>query len=194
MRNRWLCLLTICLLFCSCESAKNFNASASINIEYQNNCLANDFHFTAKIGLYPRGLYKSNYEDKVGAFFYVQNTTKTNGYAFEHSLDFESGTFLFKLVGFDDKYGFKRNDKNQIEYDFEDSFSLDERLFVGSKGYLTFYVGLYDIESNDTFSQAFRSTSVDCYYTVSENGVVSFNNFELTYEQHSFSNSVCTNS
>ena len=159
----------------SCNIGEYSPVSASMDINYADNCNAENFKITISLGLYPFNQYKEEWKDSRGAYLYVQNTTGANGYL-NKKMDYETGIFLLNDEGIEDIYGFDNTDRfGNYTYSFTKEFDIDASLFDEKNGWISFESGIYILDEDEKYSSSFlRKSSTSIPYFIDDNGIVKF--------------------
>ena len=159
----------------SCNIGEYSLSPISMDIDYADNCTAEDFRISFSLGFYPYGQYNEEWKDNRGAYLYIQNTTGANGYL-NKKMDYETGIFLLNVEGIEDIYGFDNTDRfGNYTYSFTKEFTIDASLFDEKNGWISFESGIYILDEDEKYSSSFlRKSSTSIPYFIDDNGIVKF--------------------
>lgn len=158
----------------SCNIGEYSPASASMDINYADNCNAENFKITISLGLYPFNQYKEEWKDSCGAYIYVQNTTGANGYL-NKKMDYETGIFLLNVEGIEDIYGFDNTDRfGNYTFCFTKEFSVEASLFEEKSGWISFESGIYSLKEEERFAHSFHKSSANVSYSIDDDQIIRF--------------------
>ena len=172
--KKLLSFVLISLFAKSCNIGEYSHVPISMDINYADNCTAEDFRISISLGFYPYGQYNEEWKDNCGAYLYVQNTTGANGYL-NRKLDYETGIFLLNIEGIEDIYGFDNTDRfGNYTFSFTKEFTIEASLFDEKKGWISFESGIYSLNEEEKYSSSFHQCFTDIPYLIDDNGIVKF--------------------